>query len=116
DILDIDARRALADVDQTRFVTIDERPQEHDLYDAEHSRVSADAQREGHDDCQCQPLGARERPECKFQVGDEIHTAPIQLAGDVYVQGYADRISLSRVRTCPNQLWIEAKYGSLQAT
>jgi hypothetical protein len=32
------------------------------------------------------------------------------------VQGYADRISLSRVRTCPNQLWIEAKYRSLQAT
>ena len=71
--LDRDARRALADVDQPRFVPIDERPQEHALDDAEHRRVGADAQREGHDDGQRQPFGASERPERKFQVGDEAH-------------------------------------------
>ena len=72
-VLDGDTRRALADVNQPRFVPVDERPQEHAADDAEHRRVGADAQREGHDDGQRQPLGASERPERKFQVGDEAH-------------------------------------------
>jgi hypothetical protein len=45
-ILDTDPGRALADVDQPRFVPIDERPKEHAPDDAEHCRVGADAQRE----------------------------------------------------------------------
>src|SRR5262249_50445282 len=73
-VLNGDARRALTDVNQPRFVAIDERPQQHATHHAEHSRVGADAQRQGYDDGQRQPLGVTERANRKFQVADEAHS------------------------------------------
>jgi hypothetical protein len=53
-----------------RKLTIASRPDH-----AEHSRVGADAQPQGHDDGDRQPLVASELPERKLQVRDDAHRA-----------------------------------------
>ena len=73
-VLDADAARALADVDQAVFVAVDERPQEHAPDDAEDGGVGADAERQGEDDGDGQALDPGQRPQRKPEVGDEAHS------------------------------------------
>ena len=72
-VLDADARRALADVDQPVFVAVDQRPQQHAADDAEDRGVGADAERQREDDGDGQPLDPGERPEGEAEVGNEAH-------------------------------------------
>ena len=70
-VLDADAARALADVDQAIFVAVDERPQQHAADDAEDRRVGADAERQGDDDGDGQALDPGQRPQRKPEVGHQ---------------------------------------------
>ena len=54
-------------------------------------RVRADAQRKGDDDGQRQPLDASEGPERNFQVGNEAHSAPVAVGGDVCLACHCPR-------------------------
>ena len=76
-VLDPDAGRALADVDQAIFVAVDERPQEDAADDAEDGGIGADAERQGDDHCDGQALDPGQRPEREAEIGDEAHTHPI---------------------------------------
>ena len=58
-VLDADAGRALADVDQPVLVAIDQRPQQHAADQREDGGVGADAERQREHDGDRQPLGAR---------------------------------------------------------
>ena len=61
DVLCAETWRVLADVDQTIFVAIDQRPQQHAADHAEDRRVGADAERERDHDGGGQALGALQR-------------------------------------------------------
>ena len=62
-VLDVDARRALPDVDQPVLVAIHQRPDQDAADDAEDGGVGANPQRQGHDDGQREALGARQASE-----------------------------------------------------
>ena len=72
-VLDTDARRALADIDEAIFVAVDERPEEHAADHAEDGGVGADAERERDDNREGQPLDPGERPEGETEIGEEAH-------------------------------------------
>ena len=76
-VLDPPAGRALADIDEPIFIAIDQRPQENPADDAEDGGIGADAERQGDDHCDGQPLDPGERPESKANIGDEAHNHPI---------------------------------------
>src|SRR5204863_8772590 len=65
---DARTRRALADVDQTILVAIDQRTEEDAADDAEDRGVGADAERERYDDGCGQSLGTQQRAERKPDV------------------------------------------------
>ena len=68
-VLGADAGRALADVDQAVLVAVDQRPQQHAAHHAEDRGVGADAERQGQDDGDRQPLDLAERARGDAQVG-----------------------------------------------
>ena len=67
-IVDADAGRALADVDQPVLVAIDQRPQQNAAHQAEDGGVGADAERQRQDHRDGQAFGARQRAGREFQV------------------------------------------------
>ena len=75
-VLDADAARALADVDQPVLVAVGERPQQHAADDAEDGGVGADAEREREDDGDGQALDPGERPQREAEIGENAHTLP----------------------------------------
>ena len=75
-ILDADAGRALADVDEAILVAVDERPQQDAADDAEDGGVGADAERQGEDDGDGQALDPGERPQGEAEIGEEAHINP----------------------------------------
>ena len=77
-VLDADAVRALADVDQPILVAVDERPQQHAPDDAEDGGVGADAERQREDDGEGEALGPGERAERELEVGDQVHRGLLQ--------------------------------------
>src|SRR5262245_1685186 len=69
-----DAWRALADVYQPVFVTVDERLQQHAADDAENGGIGADPEGEREDDSDEQPFGAEQRTDGQPQFVKEGHT------------------------------------------
>ncbi len=59
-VLGSDPARALTDVNQTIFILVDQRPEEHSPDDAEDGRIGTDAQRQGEDDRNRQPFDSAE--------------------------------------------------------
>ena len=74
-----EAGRALADVDQPVLVAVDERPQQDAAHDAEDRGVGADAERQGDDDGDGQPLDPGQRPQGETEIGVEAHTNPLRV-------------------------------------
>jgi hypothetical protein len=71
-VVDVDARRALTDVDQPVLIAVDERLEQHSAYDAEDRGVGADAERQRQHDRDRQPLDSPERAERHPKIGHEI--------------------------------------------
>ena len=69
-VVDADAGRALADVDQPVLVAVDERPQQHAAHHAEDGGVGADAERQRDDDGEGQPLDPGQRPQGETRIGE----------------------------------------------
>jgi hypothetical protein len=67
------AARTLPDVNQSIFVTVDERFQQHAAHDAKNGRVGAYAQGQSEHDRSGQALGSCERAESKLDVLQEGH-------------------------------------------
>ena len=70
-VLDADAARALADVDQAIFIAVDERPQQHAADDAEDRGVGADPERQGDDHRDRHALDPGQRAQRKPEVGHQ---------------------------------------------
>src|ERR1019366_3667190 len=71
-VVDAEAARALANVDQAVLVAIDQRPQQHAAHQGEDGGVGADAQGEGGDYGYGQAFGADERARRGVQVTEEV--------------------------------------------
>jgi hypothetical protein len=77
-VLGANPGRALADVDQTALVAVDQRPQQHASHDAEDGGVGADSQGQGEDYGRRQPLGAGQRAERELEIVEQVHVCSIQ--------------------------------------
>ncbi len=73
-VLDLDARRALADVDQTILIAIGKRAEQHAANHAEDRGVRADSERQGDDDGDGESLDPGEGAQRKTEVGHEAET------------------------------------------
>ena len=78
-----DALGALADIDQPIRVPIDERTEEHARTTLKIAALAPMPSARVTMTVSASPFGACERPERNFQVGDEAHSAPLAVGGDV---------------------------------
>ena len=72
-VLDVDAGRALAEIDEVLFVLIDEWPEQHTADDAEDRRVGANTERKRQDDRDGEAFDLGQRPGGELEVCDEAH-------------------------------------------
>src|SRR5258708_32824615 len=72
-VLEVDAARALVDVDKPVLVAVDERPQQDAAYQGEDGGVGADAERQREHYGDRESLGARERADGELYVLPEGH-------------------------------------------